>query len=374
MQHSSSSPLTWLLEFMQRSYPETLHALAEQLLAQVRTHPSVQDAGLWLRDLSGRMYKLVPLQRGDEHLDDRIRQVIARGQAQSVALPAATEQVIPLCVGDQVFGALVIVERPGSTDRELWQAAAAHMAVLLRLAQSASPDGESENEWDEFISHAVHEIKNPLASAKGYADLLLRRAKKEENESYSKGLLVISQQLTKATVLLDQMSDTSRIATNRLQLQHSPADLAELVRRAVQNQQIKTEQHSIQIEGADERLPVDLDEGRIAQVIEAMIANAVRFSPNGSVISVRLERANAVNGTLLARIVVADQGIGVPAGEEARIFQRFKRGSNVAGMYSGLGLGLFVASEIAARHGGRMWLESAPEQGSTCYFELPIAA
>ena len=359
---------------MQRSYPETLHALAEQLLAQVRTHPSVQDAGLWLRDLSGRMYKLVPLQRGDEHLDDRIRQVIARGQAQSVALPAATEQVIPLCVGDQVFGALVIVERPGSTDRELWQAAAAHMAVLLRLAQSASPDGESENEWDEFISHAVHEIKNPLASAKGYADLLLRRAKKEENESYSKGLLVISQQLTKATVLLDQMSDTSRIATNRLQLQHSPADLAELVRRAVQNQQIKTEQHSIQIEGADERLPVDLDEGRIAQVIEAMIANAVRFSPNGSVISVRLERANAVNGTLLARIVVADQGIGVPAGEEARIFQRFKRGSNVAGMYSGLGLGLFVASEIAARHGGRMWLESAPEQGSTCYFELPIAA
>lgn len=359
---------------MQRSYPATLPALAEQLLAQVRTHPNVQDAGIWMRDLSGSMHNIAPLENGDERLAERIGQVLARGQAQSVALPEATEQVLPLCIGEQVFGALVVIEQPGSTDRELWQAAAAHMAVLLRLAQSASPEGESENEWDEFISHAVHEIKNPLASAKGYADLLLRRAKKEENESYSKGLNVISQQLTKATVLLDQMSDTSRIATNRLQIAHSPADLAELVRRAVQNQQIKTEQHSIQIDGADERLPVDLDEGRIGQVIEAMIANAVRFSPNGSVIAVRLERAKAANGTALARIVVADQGIGVPAGEEARIFQRFKRGSNVAGMYSGLGLGLYVASEVATRHGGRMWLESAPKQGSTCYFELPVAA
>ncbi len=356
---------------MQRSYPETMPALASQVLAQVRTHPGVQDAGIWLRDLNGYMHNLSPTQSGDERLAEEIRRVLARGQAQTVALSETIGQVVPLCIGEQVFGALVVVEQPGSSDRELWQAAAAHIAVLLRLAQ-ATPVAQTENEWDEFISHAVHEIKNPLASAKGYADLLLRRAKKESNESYSKGLLVISQQLTKATGLLDQMSDTSRIATDRLQIQHAPADLAELVRRAVQNQQIKTEQHSIQIEGADEHLPVDLDEGRITQVIEAMIANAVRFSPNGSVIAVRLERANAVSGTPLARIVVADQGIGVPAGEEARIFQRFKRGSNVAGMYSGLGLGLFVANEVAARHGGRMWLESAPERGTICYFELPL--
>lgn len=358
---------------MQRSYPYTSPALAEQLLAQVRAHPDVREAGLWLRDLSGRLHVIAPLQRGADDLADRFGQVLARGQAQSAALPEATEHVLPLCVGGEVFGVLAVVEQAGSNAHELWQAAAAHMAVLLRLAQ-ATPAGETEHEWDDFISHAVHEIKNPLASAKGYADLLLRRAKKEENESYSKGLLVISQQLTKATGLLDQMSDTSRIATNRLQLQHSPADFAELVRRAVQNQQLKTEQHSIQIEGADEPLPADLDEGRIGQVIEAMIANAVRFSPNGSVIAVRLERAGVVNGTPQVRVVVSDQGIGVPTGEEEQIFQRFKRGSNVTGMYSGLGLGLFVAREIAARHGGRMWLEKAPEQGSMCYFELPLAA
>jgi signal transduction histidine kinase len=116
------------------------------------------------------------------------------------------------------------------------------------------------------------------------------------------------------------------------------------------------------------------DQGRIAQVLGAMIGNALKFSFDGGAVSVLLRRAGNDNGTPLARLSVSDTGVGVPDGEQERVFERFFRGSNIRGTYAGLGVGLYIARAIVDLHGGRIWLESEQGLGATCHVALPLAA
>jgi two-component system, OmpR family, sensor histidine kinase VicK len=108
-------------------------------------------------------------------------------------------------------------------------------------------------------------------------------------------------------------------------------------------------------------------------VFHAMLSNAIKFSPYGGSILVRLQRSTNQAAPEVI-ISVSDEGVGVPAEEQRAVFDRFKRGSNIRGQFSGLGLGLYAAREIVKRHGGRMWLESEPGHGTTCFVALPALA
>lgn len=378
-----SESLTWLIKIMQAAEAPELQTQAQQVLAALLSNPQIVAAGLWYCDAQA-VRSLAQHDLDERSLGPLLDQVLSTGQAlrQTSLLEHETAElsIVPIWGAGEIVGALAIAtQTPDPADMLRWRALAAHLGASLRLAQAQQQhqtqqqDHQDRNDqWDDFISHAVHEIKNPLASTKGYADLLLRRAVKESNESYRKGLAVISQQVIKATNLLEQLSDTSRINTNRMHIERSYADLADLVRRVVQDQQIKTELHIISAEGADESLYGMFDVARVAQIVEAMIGNAVKFSLNGGTISVRLHEAVQLDGARAATIAVSDMGIGVPPGEHELIFERFRRGSNVQGLFGGLGLGLFVARDLAQRHGGRMWIESEPEQGATSYLLLPL--
>jgi signal transduction histidine kinase len=369
-----SPSLPWLLDFVQSSFSDDLVGAATQIVARLCEQAEVRAAGIfWLGDTPATPPLLLAEHAIDVHTSTvAVARALSDGDALVWAGDMDTGYILPLRTNRQTLGALVLKLVAPPAEAVLWQIVAAHSALVLRQAVIHAAISESASEWDDFISHAVHEIKNPLASAKGYADLLLRRANKEANETYRKGLAVITQQVTRATSLLEQLSDTSRVATNRLHIQRQPADLAALVRRVAQAQQIKTEQHSIQVSGADEALYGSFDEMRISQVVDAMIANAVRFSPHGGAIRLQLEHYTNADGASEALFSVQDQGIGVPEGEQVRVFGRFKRGSNVEGMYSGLGLGLFIAQYLAQQHQGRIWLESAAEQGTTSFLVLPL--
>jgi signal transduction histidine kinase len=109
-------------------------------------------------------------------------------------------------------------------------------------------------------------------------------------------------------------------------------------------------------------------------VISAIISNALKFSLDGGVVSVLLRRSDADDGTAVARLAVSDTGVGVPAGEQERVFERFFRGSNIRETYAGLGVGLYIARAIVDLHGGRIWLESQPGLQTTCHVALPLAA
>jgi two-component system phosphate regulon sensor histidine kinase PhoR len=228
--------------------------------------------------------------------------------------------------------------------------------------------------WEEFLSHAAHEIKNPLASIKGYADLLLRRAAKDPADPYGKGLSTIAQQVGRTISLLDQLSDITRIGSGPLPLDRHEADFAAIVAQVVQEFRAADQQHTIMFDTDATPLPGRFDQVRMAQVVGAVLGNALKFSFDSGVVRVQLWRSAADDGAAQARLDVSDTGIGIPEGEQERVFERFFRGSNARGTYAGLGVGLYIAHTIVDQHGGRIWLESERGMGTTCHVALPLAA
>jgi signal transduction histidine kinase len=286
--------------------------------------------------------------------------------------------ILPFGAASDPSGALAVVTQapPDPSELLLLRTVAAHLAATIMRPQQAASQraGTSDRVWEEFLSHAAHEIKNPLASIKGYADLLLRRAAKDPADPYHKGLVTISQQVGRTTALLDQLSDITRLAAGPLPLDRHEVDFAAIVDQVVQEYQAADPQRTIAFDRADTALLGRFDQARIAQVVGAVIGNAVKFSFDGGVVSVLLRRSAAGNGPALAQLVVNDTGVGVPASEQERVFERFFRGSNVRGTYAGLGVGLYIARAIVDLHGGRIWLESERSLGTTCHLALPLAA
>lgn len=360
--------------------------LADTIIQRLIGRGTIVAGGVWLRDGD----ELVSLARhGFERPPSpvQIYRVVEHGTPAFVESADAVGDngmqlarllaFLPLRTPSECIGALVLLGgSPHPAERPLFEAIAAHLSLALQnlrgahKAQATTDAAPSERDWEAFLAHAAHEIKNPLASIKGYADLLSRRASNDPADPYRKGLAIVSQQVGRTTSLLEQLSDMSRVGSGRLRLDRHTADLADTVRRTVDAQQATTDQHNIRLEGADKALPAIYDMDRLGQAIGALLSNAIKFMPEGGAIDVRLEHS----GDNQATITVRDRGIGVPQGEEEQVFARFFRGSNVAGSYRGLGVSLFVARAVIERHGGRIWLEQAPGGGTISHITLPIEA
>jgi len=354
--------------------------LTEQALDWLVARDGVAGGGVWLAQTN----ELVCLARRNVDLDHVVPAIQQALNAPSpTPLTSVYQQdlrltILPLESANEQRGALVAITQapPDPDELLLLRAVAAHLSATLtrpQLLPSQSP-GASERAWEEFLAHAAHEIKNPLASIKGYADLLMRRMSKDPADPYRKGLATISQQVGRTTTLLDQISDITRLGAGALAVDRHLADLAVIVDRVVQEHQAIDQQRTITFDRVDTELQGRFDQVRIAQVVNAVIGNAVKFSFDGGVINVLLRRADAGDGAGMARLSVSDTGVGVPNNEQERIFERFYRGSNVRGTYAGLGVGLYIARAVVDLHGGRIWLESQPGLKTTCHVALPLAA
>jgi signal transduction histidine kinase len=354
--------------------------LADQVIDWLMARDGVASSGLWL-DQSG---KLVCIARRNLHVDDvvpAIQQVIdatVPAPLTSIYQRDLRLTILPFRITNKHQGALVVVTQtpPDPGELLLLRAVAAHLAAMIPRIQlwPIQRAEASDRTWEEFLAHAAHEIKNPLASIKGYADLLLRRASKDPADPYIKGLTTISQQVGRTTILLDQLSDITRLGAGHLPIDQHMTDLAPIVDRVVQEYQAADSQHMIAFDGSGAALPGRFDQGRIAQVVGAIIGNALKFSLDGGVVSVLLRRSATDDGNTLARLAVSDTGVGIPDREQERVFERFFRGSNIRGTYAGLGVGLYLARAIVDMHGGRIWLESKQGVGTTCYVALPLVA
>jgi signal transduction histidine kinase len=168
--------------------------------------------------------------------------------------------------------------------------------------------------------------------------------------------------------LIGGLLDFSRIQSGRLDLECAPLDLCDLVRRIVDEEALDDRDHPVECWTPDEPLMVNGDAVRLEQVVQNLLQNAIKYSPKGSPIRVRVEHQ-----TDEATIAVSDQGIGIPADALPHIFERFYRADNVDARHvSGLGVGLFVVREIAGLHGGSVDVASEQGHGSTFTVRLPL--
>jgi PAS domain S-box-containing protein len=217
----------------------------------------------------------------------------------------------------------------------------------------------------EFISLVSHELRNPLASIKGYAQLVLRRAAFHERAIRS-----IVQQSDHLDRLISDLLDSSRAADGRLDVRRRRVALIDVVEAAVEQARAQTDHHTVRLDLADRDLAGLWDAQRLDQVFTNLLSNAVKYSPDGGEIVVRVARQADD-----ALVTIQDQGVGIAAEQLESLFDRFYRVSTTADGVRGLGIGLYIARELVEAHGGRLWAESdGPGQGATFSLTLPLAA
>ncbi|GAC1322392.1 MAG: hypothetical protein NVSMB22_09090 [Chloroflexota bacterium] len=235
---------------------------------------------------------------------------------------------------------------------------------------------ELEREKDNFLSAAAHDLKTPLASIKGLAQILSRRAARSgaiDLPSLIDGLKQIDTTATRMASLVTELLDVTRLQMDRpLDLNPHTADLVALTREAVTEQQRGTESHRLILQTSESELVGTWDGARLTRVLTNLLSNAIKFSPAGGLVRVTLERAEGEAGTE-AVLSVTDEGLGIPEADIPHIFERFYRAGNVKSQISGTGIGLAGSQRIVEQHGGTIAVESREGSGSTFTVRLPLA-
>jgi PAS domain S-box-containing protein len=250
----------------------------------------------------------------------------------------------------------------------------AQESVALVVHQDVSALKEDEYLKDEFIGVAAHELRNPLAVLKGFAEMLVYQTARGKGTKLAAWQREALEEIGEATSRLDKLTedllDVTRLQAGRLILSRGPTDLVALARRMMTQRQMTTRQHVFSLDTEYSSLMIDIDCARIEQVLTNLLSNAIKYSPQGGSVELTLREEVESHEALLS---IRDRGIGIPAGQQARIFGRFVRAENArTSVITGTGLGLYLSRELVERHGGRLWFESTEGKGSTFFMTLPL--
>jgi two-component system CheB/CheR fusion protein len=241
---------------------------------------------------------------------------------------------------------------------------------------------------DDFLTLASHELRTPLSSILGNAQLLQRNIQRQMNvtresvngngtakSDVDEEVLMLERiihQVRRMDKLVGEMMDITRMRAELFQLEkRQHVNIVELVRRVVEQDPINT-RHKLNLHTDAQELFVTCDEIRVEQVLNNLLSNAIKYSPKGTPIEVGVE-SRPDNEPKEVVVWVRDKGPGINEKEQLNIFDRFYRTQNKKRVrVEGLGLGLYIAHEIIRQHGGQIWLESKPGEGSTFYFSLSL--
>ncbi len=292
---------------------------------------------------------------------------------------------VPLMVGDRVIGALSVDhEIPNAFQPEherlltivAAQAAAAienarlfyelkaHAEELRRAYEELQ---EADRLKDEIVQNVSHELRTPLTFIKGYVDLLLDGSMGPLTEAQREAMEIIAEKTNLLSRLVGDIVTLQRIERGTLNFE--AVDIVALARISIQSFQLTASQAGLEFSMEDPGAPVIVwgDRERLSQVLDNLLHNAVKFSPNGGRITVRVQDLEDC-----VQVSVQDTGIGIPPDKLERIFERFYQvDGSTKRRFGGMGLGLAIVKRIVEAHGGRVWAESELGKGSTFYFTIP---
>jgi PAS domain S-box-containing protein len=224
-----------------------------------------------------------------------------------------------------------------------------------------------ERQKDEFLAIASHELKTPVTSIKAYGQVLQVRFTRKGDIEAAEQLRKMDVQIDKLTNLISDLLDVTKIQSGRLEFHREDFDLNTLITEIVEALQLTTSKHTLICE-LDSSHGVYADRERIGQVLTNLITNAIKYSPESEKIIVQ----SHVDPEKVT-VCVVDSGLGIPADKQEKVFEQFFRVSGPReSTYPGLGLGLYISSEIIKREKGKIWVESVEGKGSTFCFSLPV--
>jgi len=289
--------------------------------------------------------------------------------------------ILPLRTRREVIGALIIAANDpdrAMTDEKLPLAEllTERASLAIENARLYTEQVEARHKLedlsrlkDEFLSIASHELRTPVTSIKGYTQLAKMLIKENDLGTSEEYLDIALDQIDRMSRLILELLDVSRIETGRLEIRREPILWAHFVRDVVHRHHTAISDRRFHVSIPDDTRVVTGDRDRLEQVLGNLLENAVKYSPDGSDVTVTVDDKGDSFVT-----AVCDRGIGIPADELAQVFERFHRGRHVSSTnYGGLGLGLYITKQIIERHGGTIWVESKEGHGTTFYFSLPVS-
>lgn len=223
-----------------------------------------------------------------------------------------------------------------------------------------------EQQKDDFIAIASHELKTPVTSIKAYAEILHEQLEQSGDEASMEIAKKLRIQVNMLIVLIKTLLDTTKLGAGEMLLEVEQFDLNLLVKEQIESLVAVSDNHNLILK-AGEIKPISADRKLIGQVLTNIITNAIRYSPGGGDIIIATKMSE--NGV---QVSIQDFGVGIPASEQGNIFDRYFRVSNpLTSRASGIGLGLYITAGIVHQHGGTISLVSEEGKGSIFLITLP---
>jgi signal transduction histidine kinase len=304
-----------------------------------------------------------------------------RGHLAGVGLPAQHPPVgpllaVPLLAGDRVLGEIVVANQPGGrrfdpVDESVLSDLAAHAVAALRWSDSAAAAAGEAARRQELTDAARHDIRSPLAAARGYVQLLRSRYDRMIPEQRQQSWDGLAEALERVRGFVDLLLIDDRIAAEDVYLRWQQVDLAELISAVCADQALSAGRRHVTVAvdtEADAPTHCAADPQMLRSVLDNLVNNAIKFSPDGGTVQVTVRRSDGQ-----VRFDVHDDGPGIPADDRDRLFERYTR-ATVAEQRGvpGLGLGLSIVRRLTEAHGGSVGLTSRPGEGTTFWVTFPV--
>jgi two-component system phosphate regulon sensor histidine kinase PhoR len=338
------------------------------------------DEGVIVADAEGRITSVNPA--GERILGSPAAELVG-GSCWEVVEPLLAEGRDELAA---VIEELARCPLPGAAKVVRVAASAGSRAVEMRLSPLVDLEGsvvgivgvlrdvvkdtEIDRARSEFIAAVSHELRGPATSIRGYADLLASEGAGSLSEEQKQLLTVLKRNSDRLSDLINDLLDLSLIDSGQARFDLETVEMGEVVADVVAALSPRAETRGLALGWDVERAtpPVLGDKGRLRQVLVNLVDNAISYTEEGGRIGVRVQPVQDA-----VRVDVEDTGIGIPAEELGRVFDRFFRGSHdLVRASPGTGLGLSIVETLVEMHGGRVWVESTPGRGSRFTFILPF--
>jgi len=253
--------------------------------------------------------------------------------------------------------------------------AAGRVTGAVAVYQDISELRALDRHKDEFLASVSHDLKNPLASIKGWSQMLLRRLQsipEEQREVWATSLDMVQLTSNRMARMLDEILDITRLQMGQpLHPELQAMDLVAIVRRMIREFTESAPRHRLTVVTSEPELTGMWDQPRIERILDNLLSNAIKYSPKGGEVTVRIRTDSGRGGTRWARVEVHDEGLGIPPDDLPQLFNRFFRAGNVQGT-PGLGLGLAGARALAELHGGTLDGANRVEGGAVFTLSLPL--
>lgn len=240
---------------------------------------------------------------------------------------------------------------------------------LVIMVEDITKRKKLEQQRDDFISIASHELRTPVTSIKAYAEMIGDILLQTGDAANASLMQKLNGQVDRLATLIHALLDTTKLSQGQLALHPQSFDLSRLIDERMEELRHTWQTHRLTVQHSG-TLTLTADRERISQVLINLVSNAVKYSPPGSSVLITSKQAGEH-----VQVCVQDEGIGIPKDALKKVFDRFYRaGGQRSHTVQGMGLGLYITAGIVRRHGGTIWAESGMGKGSRFCFTLPLIA